>query len=183
MTSLERQLLNSRVPEIVIYLCASFHRCGINSLCTHSALVLQGYMNKLVWTAVIFNSIEATGPISNDRALKMYSQVVRINFWGGGQKGDLSKPTQTTPPCLLAWIPLIIYPCCLSTHCHAYWKYTPEFRHLPTADMQPRSLCCLHVLCCLPLYIALLSTLHTPLKASIVVHARVMLRSYPLCAG
>ena len=69
VTSLERQLVNSQAPEILIaiYLRASFHRSGGNSL--HAPVPRWSSMNKLVWTAVILNSIETTGPISNGKAL------------------------------------------------------------------------------------------------------------------
>ena len=82
MRLLEGQMVNSRAPEITIYLHTylhvSFHRCGINSLSTHSALVLYEQAciaaAKLFWTAVIIilNSSETSGPLSNGRAL-MYS--------------------------------------------------------------------------------------------------------------
>ena len=73
--------MNSRAPEIAIYLRtylrASFHRSGVNSLRERSALVLHEQTRiaatRLVLTAVILNSIEASGPISNGRALKMHS--------------------------------------------------------------------------------------------------------------
>ena len=81
MTSLGRQLVNSRTPEIAIYLRtylrASFHRRGVNNLRERSALVLlertRIAATTIALTAVILNSIEASGPISNGRALKMYS--------------------------------------------------------------------------------------------------------------
>ena len=65
--------MNSRAPEIVIYLHrylhASFHGGGVNSLRVHSMLVLHEQTRivttRLVLTAVILNSIEASGPISN----------------------------------------------------------------------------------------------------------------------
>ena len=44
---------------------------------------------RLVLTAVILNSIEASGSISNGRALKMYSEAVHIKSFGG-QKGGTS---------------------------------------------------------------------------------------------
>ena len=59
------------------YLRASFHRSGVDSLRARSALVLHEQTciaeTRLGWTAVILNSIEASGPISKGRALKMYS--------------------------------------------------------------------------------------------------------------
>ena len=82
VTSLEGQLVTSRAPEIAIYLRtylrASFHRSGVNSLRAHSALVLREQTariaaTRLVWTVVILNSSETSGPLSNGRALKMYS--------------------------------------------------------------------------------------------------------------
>ena len=80
VTSLEGQLMNSQAPEIAVYLHmylpASFHRSGINSLCARSALVLHEQTHIaatiLVWTAVILNNSETSGPLSNCRALKMY---------------------------------------------------------------------------------------------------------------
>ena len=65
------------------------HRSGVNSLRARSALV--------VWTAVILNSIEATGPISNGWALKLSSAYKFIKSFGG-QKGDSSEPPRTPPP-------------------------------------------------------------------------------------
>ena len=72
MTSLGRQLVNFRAPEIAIYLRESFNRSGENSIRARSALVLYEQTCFDV-TAVILNSIEATGPILNGRVLKMYS--------------------------------------------------------------------------------------------------------------
>ena len=72
---------NSRAPELVIYLRAylhtSFHHSGVNSLHARSALVLHEQTRiaatRFVWTAVILNSSETSGPLSNCRTLKMYS--------------------------------------------------------------------------------------------------------------
>ena len=70
--------MNSRAPEIEIYLSTSFYRSGINSLRVHSALVLceqtaHIVATRLVLTVVILNSSENSVPLSNGRALKMYS--------------------------------------------------------------------------------------------------------------
>ena len=83
VTSLGRQLVNSRAPEIAIYLCmylrVSFHRSSVNSLPTHacSTLVLHEQTciaaTRLLWMVVILNSSESSVPISNSRALEMYS--------------------------------------------------------------------------------------------------------------
>ena len=63
-------MVNSRAPEIMIYLRtylrAPFQRCGVNSLCACSALVLYEQariaVTRLVWTAGILNSSETSGP-------------------------------------------------------------------------------------------------------------------------
>ena len=76
---LEGRLVNSRAPEIVIYLrtylhtylCVSFHRSSANRLNAHSAGCIAA--TDLVWTAVILNGSEASGPLAKGRALKMYS--------------------------------------------------------------------------------------------------------------
>ena len=65
--------MNSRAPEIVIYLRTylhvSFHSGGVNSLRVHSVLLLHEQTRivttRLVLTVVILNSIEASGQISN----------------------------------------------------------------------------------------------------------------------
>ena len=85
--SLEGKLVNSRAPEIAcflflffiiiyflrMYIRASFHRSGVNSLRARSVLVLHEQARIaatiLVWTAVLLNSNESSGPISNGRAL------------------------------------------------------------------------------------------------------------------
>ena len=95
MASLEEQPVNSQAPEIAIYLRASFHRSGINSLRVRSALVLREQTariaaTRLVLTAVILNSSETSGPLSNGRALKMYSQAVYLKSFGR-QKGGSSE--------------------------------------------------------------------------------------------
>ena len=72
---------NSRAPELAIYLrmylCVSFHRSGVNSFPARSALVLHEQtriaVTRLVWTAVILDSSETSGPLSNSRTLKLYS--------------------------------------------------------------------------------------------------------------
>ena len=71
-------MVNSQAPEIAIYLRtylrASFHRSGVNRLFAHarSTLVLHEQhiaATKLVWTAVILNGSEASGPLTSGRAL------------------------------------------------------------------------------------------------------------------
>ena len=74
--SLEEQIVNSRAPEIMIYLRtylrASFHWCSINSLHACSTLVLYEQARiaatRLVWAARL--SIATSGTLSNG---KMYS--------------------------------------------------------------------------------------------------------------
>ena len=74
--SLEGQLLSTWTSDLFMqidYLHASFHHSGINSLRTHSTLVLHEQTcivaTRLVWTVVILNSSET----SHGRTLKMYS--------------------------------------------------------------------------------------------------------------
>ena len=75
MTSLVTQLVNSRAPEIVIYV-RTYLRSGVKQLTRTFTQVLHEQTRiaatRLVLTAVILNSTEASGPISNGRALKMY---------------------------------------------------------------------------------------------------------------
>ena len=72
ITSLEGQLVNSRVPEIAIYLHmylhASFHRSGINSLCVCSALVLHKQTH--IAATIDINSSGTNGQHSKGRAVK-----------------------------------------------------------------------------------------------------------------
>ena len=89
--SLEGQMMNSRAPEIKIYLrtylCAPFQRCGVNSSRARSALVVHEQINivatRLVWTAVIprviLNSSETSGRLSNGRTLNVQLTSVYIN--------------------------------------------------------------------------------------------------------
>ena len=73
--------MNSRAHEIFTHLFTRSpfwnHRSGIEQLSARSALVLHEHTcvsaTRLVLMAVILNSIEASGQISNGRALKMYS--------------------------------------------------------------------------------------------------------------
>ena len=68
--SLEGQLVNSWVAKIAIcwhmYLRVSFHCSSINHLRAHSALILSTYS-----LLVILNGSEATGAVTNGRALKL----------------------------------------------------------------------------------------------------------------
>ena len=84
----------------------SFHRSGVNSFTcafhagppwTNSHTVAA---TRLVWTAVILNSSETSGPLSNGRIVIMCSLEVYIKSFGG-QKGGLLEPPWT-PPCLRA---------------------------------------------------------------------------------
>ena len=76
MTSLVTQLVNSRAPEIAIYV-RTYLGSGVKQLTCTFAQVFHEQTRiaatRLVLTAVILNSTEASGPISNGRALKMYS--------------------------------------------------------------------------------------------------------------
>ena len=75
------QLVNSQVPEIAIYL-KDIHKykpnhSGINhGLRTCSTLIIHEQTRiaatRLIWTVVILNSIEASGPLSNLWGLKVY---------------------------------------------------------------------------------------------------------------
>ena len=75
-------------------------------------------MNKLVWTTVILNSIEATGAISNGRALKMYSYAVHTKSFGG-QKGGRANPFEPLLPAglfrLTLHVTVVLY-CSLGSH-------------------------------------------------------------------
>ena len=73
--------MNSRAPDVAIYLhtylrASSQRREQFTR--AHSALILKEQTRiaatSLAWTTVILNSSETTsGPLSNGRALKMYS--------------------------------------------------------------------------------------------------------------
>ena len=52
--------------------------------------------SRLVWTAVILNSSETSGPLSNGRVLKMCGLEVYIKSFGGQKGGSLEPPR--TPP-------------------------------------------------------------------------------------
>ena len=83
---------------------ASFHRSGVNRLRARSALVPHERTRilrtvaatRLVWTAVILNSSETSGPLSNGRILKMCSLEVYIKSFGSQKGGSLEPPR--TPP-------------------------------------------------------------------------------------
>ena len=70
-----RRTTLERLHELAIYertyLLASYHRTGKNSLRARSALVLHEQTRitgtRLVWTMVILNGSETSGPISNGR--------------------------------------------------------------------------------------------------------------------
>ena len=91
---------------------ASLHRCGVNRLFACSVLVLREQTwciaaIKLVWTAVILNGNEVSGPITSGRALKMYSWALYKIF--RDQKGGFERTSSNTPPpCLWA---------CMSSNC------------------------------------------------------------------
>ena len=99
------QLVNSQAPKIAVYLCmylrASFH-CSCVNCGPHSSLVLPDEQTgsiaatKLIWTAIILNGSEASGPLTNPRALKMYSWAVYKTFWG--QKGVQANPLELSLP-------------------------------------------------------------------------------------
>ena len=82
MTSLGRQLVNSRAPEITIYLRtywrASFHCSGVNSLHMRSALVL--HKQTRLDSGDSQYSSETSGPISNGGGLKRSSPFVANNW-------------------------------------------------------------------------------------------------------
>ena len=65
----------------------------------HSVLVLREQIciaaTRFVWTAVILDSTEASGPFSNGRALKMLTLYIK-SF--GGQKGVQSNPLEPPLP-------------------------------------------------------------------------------------
>ena len=90
MTSLEGQLVNSQVPELAIYLRASFHHRGVNCLRTCSALVLreqtalQPLPDLFCRHCMILNSSKTSGPLSNSRA--QLSGIYKT------PKGGLSEP-------------------------------------------------------------------------------------------
>ena len=78
VTSLEGQLLSTRTSDL--FMRASFHCSGINSLHAHSMLVLHEQTRiaatRLVWTAVILHSNETSSlklvdHFQNSRVLKM----------------------------------------------------------------------------------------------------------------
>ena len=79
-------------PSYIIY----DHSC-INCLFARSLLVLHEQTgciaaNKLVWTVVILNGSETSGPVTSDRALAgRYIIFLR-------QKGGSSEPPRTPPP-------------------------------------------------------------------------------------
>ena len=69
--------MNSRAPEIAIYLRTVFTHIfmhvlsSLNRIRARSAGCIAA--TKLIWTAVILNGSEASGPLANGRALKMHS--------------------------------------------------------------------------------------------------------------
>ena len=69
-----------------VFTHVSFHFCGVKYH-TLFTLVLHEQTHiaaaRLVWTAVILNCSEASGPLSNDTTHKMYSYAVYIKSFGG----------------------------------------------------------------------------------------------------
>ena len=89
--SLEGQLVNSRAPEIAIYLrtyLRAFIAAAYTAYARFSAslhpLVLHEQTGciaatKLVWTAVILNGSEASGPLTNSRAQCIARRCIHIS--------------------------------------------------------------------------------------------------------
>ena len=104
MTSLVTQLVNSRAPEIAIYLRTylrtSFRRKTTYARVSYWSLHEQTRIaaTRLVLTAVILNSIEDSGPISNGRTHKMYSEAVHVKSFGR------ANPLEPPLPTGLYWI-------------------------------------------------------------------------------
>ena len=59
VTSLERQLVNSRAPEIAIYLRASFHRqaAGKQLMCARYALILREQTARIAATRLVLTAV------------------------------------------------------------------------------------------------------------------------------
>ena len=105
VTSLEGQLSSARTSDLfthVYYARPFIAAYSVNSLRARSALVLHEQTRiascnqTRLDSAVILNSSETSGPLSNGRILKMYSLEVYITSFGG-QKGGSSKPPRTPP--------------------------------------------------------------------------------------
>ena len=93
---LEGQLVNSRVPEIAIYLQKSFYRISIDRLhmlseILHEQTGVHIAASKLIWTAVILNSSNAS---------RLFTIVEQLARWClksfGGQRGVRANPLE--PP-------------------------------------------------------------------------------------
>ena len=70
---------------------SDLYRAGLPSANSHSVAA-----TRLVWTAVILNNSETSGPLLNGRIHKMYSLKVYIKSFGG-QNGGSSNPPRTSP--------------------------------------------------------------------------------------
>ena len=89
VTSLGRQLVNSRAPEIAIYLrtylrafiaaaYTAYARFSLHPLVLHEQTGCIA-ATKLVWTAVILNGSEASGPLTNSRAQCIARRCIHIS--------------------------------------------------------------------------------------------------------
>ena len=89
----------SGAPEIATLfqtcLCGSFHRSGVNRLRARSTGCIAA--TELVWTVVILNGSEASGPWPLARAfiVKCIASSRCIKSFGG--QGDWSEPPRTPP--------------------------------------------------------------------------------------
>ena len=77
---------------------------------------------RLVWTAVILNNSETSGPLVNGRALKMYSLEVYIKSFGG-ERGVRANPLEPPLPTALL---LLRSPTSCSTVCRYVGVYIEQ---------------------------------------------------------
>ena len=95
VTSLEGQLSSARTSNLFTHVftrvLSRVYCAGLPWTNSHSVAA-----TRLVWTAVILNNSETSGPLLNGRVLKMYSLEVYIKSFGG-EKGGSSEPPRTPP--------------------------------------------------------------------------------------
>ena len=122
MTSLEGQLSSAWTSDLFMRVLSSQGRKQVTCVFragppwTNSHTVAATI---LVWTAVILNSSETSGPLSNGSSLEVYIKI----FWSW--KGGFAR-TPSNPPCLRAWARSLCY---WGNNRFVWWKTSSACQH------------------------------------------------------